>query len=208
MALNRAVQVLLVDNQPSFRRDLIVAIQASLLHLNVREAESAETALAMLGEDNADILITDVTLPGITGIELVMRLRLCGNLLPAVLINMEDDAKIRCIGGLIGAPNVITKAAAFHTIPTILQQILTNSPAASQQLEHDAEQSPLALLSSRERQVLQLVVEGKSSLDIANLLHLPTKTVDTYRSWLMQKLEVGDVPSLVRLALRLGILSQ
>lgn len=133
MALNRPIQVLLVESQPSFRQDLIAAIHASLQHLHVREADSAETALAMLGEDNTDILITDVTLPGITGIELVMRLRLSGNLLPAVLISTEDDAKIRRIGGMIGAPNVITRATAFHTIPSVLLQILASSPALQRQ---------------------------------------------------------------------------
>jgi DNA-binding NarL/FixJ family response regulator len=67
--------------------------------------------------------------------------------------------------------------------------------------------SPLQLLSSRERQVLQLVVEGHSSSEIGRKLFLSPKTVDTYRSRLMQKLSVADVPALVRLAVREGVVS-
>ncbi len=68
------------------------------------------------------------------------------------------------------------------------------------QREHASTASALDILSSREKQVLQLVVEGKSSVEIAEMLHLSTSTVSTYRSRLMGKLGVKDVPGLVRFA--------
>jgi DNA-binding NarL/FixJ family response regulator len=66
-------------------------------------------------------------------------------------------------------------------------------------------QSPLESLSSREREVLQLVVEGKSSAEIADILYLSPKTVETYRSRLMHKLGVSDLPSLVKFAIQHGL---
>jgi DNA-binding NarL/FixJ family response regulator len=65
--------------------------------------------------------------------------------------------------------------------------------------------SPLARLSPREREVLQLVVEGKSSAEIASILSLSLKTVETYRSRLMQKLDISDLPSLVKFAIQHGL---
>jgi RNA polymerase sigma factor (sigma-70 family) len=65
--------------------------------------------------------------------------------------------------------------------------------------------SPLESLSPREREVLQLVVEGKSSADIASILKLSPKTVETYRSRLMQKLGIKDIPSLVKFAIQHGL---
>jgi len=67
-------------------------------------------------------------------------------------------------------------------------------------------QSPLDSLSTREREILQLVVEGKSSMEIAEKLFLSPKTVDTYRSRLMQKLEIYDLPGLVKFALKQGLI--
>ncbi len=73
--------------------------------------------------------------------------------------------------------------------------------------EPDEMQNPLTRLSLREREVMQLVVEGKSSAEIAEILSLSSNTVDTYRSRLMQKLGISDLPSLVKLAIQHGLTS-
>jgi RNA polymerase sigma factor (sigma-70 family) len=73
------------------------------------------------------------------------------------------------------------------------------------QRESTEAKSPLERLSPREREVLQLVVEGKSSKEIANIIHLSPKSVETYRSRLMQKLNVNDLPGLVKFAIQHGI---
>jgi DNA-binding NarL/FixJ family response regulator len=67
------------------------------------------------------------------------------------------------------------------------------------------ESSPFERLNSKEREILQLVVEGKSSSEIAEVMHLSPKTVETYRSRLMKKLEISDIPSLVRFAIQHGL---
>ena len=76
-----------------------------------------------------------------------------------------------------------------------------------QQRTTAAETSPLERLSRREREVLQLVVEGRSSIEIGEMLSLSPKTVDTYRSRLMQKLAISDLPTLVKFAIQHGLTS-
>ncbi len=73
------------------------------------------------------------------------------------------------------------------------------------QRKSDFAKSPLDRLSSREREILQLVVEGKSSSEIANTIYLSPKTIETYRSRLMQKLGVSDIPGLVKFAIQHGL---
>jgi DNA-binding NarL/FixJ family response regulator len=86
----------------------------------------------------------------------------------------------------------------------IVDELIDDSLAQHRLIERE---SPLAQLSSREREVLQLVVEGKSSAEIADQLALSSKTVDTYRSRLMQKLGIDNVPQLVLFAIRHGIIA-
>lgn len=73
--------------------------------------------------------------------------------------------------------------------------------------QEEAFRDPLAALSRREREVLQLVVEGRTSAEIAGTLYLSVKTVDTYRSRLMKKLNIGDVPGLIKFAIQQGLTS-
>jgi DNA-binding NarL/FixJ family response regulator len=84
----------------------------------------------------------------------------------------------------------------------ILDQVVDNY---LNQNEAGEIKSPLARLTSREREILQLVAEGKSSAEAADILGLSPKTVETYRSHLMQKLDIKDLPSLVKFAIRFGL---
>ncbi len=81
------------------------------------------------------------------------------------------------------------------------------SDVLSQLVENEANDDPLGKLSSRERQVLQLIAEGKGVADIAKRLSLSARTVETYRARLMDKLDIHDVPTLVKLAIRHGLTS-
>jgi DNA-binding NarL/FixJ family response regulator len=92
-------------------------------------------------------------------------------------------------------------AGKRYVHPSIAADVL------SQLVESEASDDPLGKLSSRERQVLQLIAEGKGMADIAERLSLSTRTVETYRARLMDKLDIHDVPTLVKLAIRHGLTS-
>jgi DNA-binding NarL/FixJ family response regulator len=92
-------------------------------------------------------------------------------------------------------------AGQRYLSPEILERVVERSLS----LQPEETKDPLASLSPREREVLQLVVEGRSSAQIAEVLHLSPKTVETYRSNLMKKLEIQTLPELVKFAIRHGL---
>jgi DNA-binding NarL/FixJ family response regulator len=102
---------------------------------------------------------------------------------------------------------VINAVRAVHSGRRYLSQKISDTVLDEYVRQREAveTQSPLASLSSREREVLQLVVEGKSSAEIADTLSLSPKTVETYRSRLMLKLDIQDLPALVKFAIRHGL---
>ena len=97
-------------------------------------------------------------------------------------------------------PYLVTNDLSQKISDIIIEDYIT-------QREIEEAENPLDRLSAREREILQLVVEGKSSSDIAQILSLSSSTVDTYRSRLMQKLAINDIPTLVKFAIRHGITS-
>lgn len=99
---------------------------------------------------------------------------------------------------------VIDAVRAVHAGRRYLSQKITET-VVDDYIKKRAIESPLESLSQREREILQLIVEGKSGVEIANLLHLSPKTVDTYRSRMMQKLGISDLPGLVKFALQHGL---
>jgi RNA polymerase sigma factor (sigma-70 family) len=99
---------------------------------------------------------------------------------------------------------VVEAVRAVHAERRYLSQKITES-VVDDYIRKRTIESPLDSLSQREREILQLLVEGKSGVEIAQRLHLSPKTVDTYRSRMMQKLGIGDLPALVKFALQHGL---
>jgi DNA-binding NarL/FixJ family response regulator len=98
----------------------------------------------------------------------------------------------------------MVQAGKYYVCDTVSELIVTDYVKAREAIESD---SPLGRLSSREREVLQLLVEGKSNAKVADILFLSQKTIETYRSHLMQKLGISDLPSLVKFAIQHGLTS-
>jgi DNA-binding NarL/FixJ family response regulator len=103
--------------------------------------------------------------------------------------------------------DVVDAVRAVHAGRRYLSQKITDKVLDDYVLQQEAlkAQSPLERLSPREREVLQLVVEGRSSAEIADILYLSPKTVETYRSRLMHKLGINDLPNLVKFAIQHGL---
>ena len=128
-----------------------------------------------------------------------------------VILSMHSSTEHIYRAFAAGATGYVLKSSAgaevVHAVQTVQAGRRYLSPALQEAYESAgaARASPLDRLSAREREVLQLVVEGKSSAEIADVVHLSRKTVETYRSRIMKKLGVGDVPALVKFALLRGI---
>jgi DNA-binding NarL/FixJ family response regulator len=209
------VRILIADDHALVRDGLRMNLEARGDLVVVGNAVNGRDALARALELVPDVVIMDIGMPELNGIEAT---RLICERLPAVKVLMLSmfSSSEHCYRALrSGAKGYILKESAGEEVVTAVNTVMRGrlyfgvgvvnplEKAAGGQL--NAQKSPLESLSRRELEIFQLVVEGKSSSEIAAQLSLSSKSVDTYRSRLMQKLGVGNIPSLVSFALQHGI---
>ena len=210
---SKAIRLILADDHAVMREGLrlLLGTQADLQI--VAEAGTGTDALNAIIDHKPDVALLDISMPAMNGMEVLRAVQEHKRATRVVLLSMHDNPQLAAEAISLGAAGYVLKGGGAADIVHAIRSAARNqrflspplAPAVEAILARGLEHSPLAALSSRERQVLQLVVEGKSSSEIGKLLHLSPKTVDTYRSRLMQKLDVPDVVALVRLAVRLGI---
>ncbi len=161
---------------------------------------------------NPDVVIMDITMRGLNGIEATARIRGECPQTPVIILSMHDTAEHVHRALDAGASGYLVKDSAAQELVDAVRAVRLGRRYLGRTLETGRAaptgtgRAPIDRLSAREREVLQLVMEGKSSTEIARLLTLSPKTVDTYRSRLMDKLGVHDVASLARIAIQLGLI--
>jgi DNA-binding NarL/FixJ family response regulator len=159
-----------------------------------------------------DVAVIDVTLPGLDGIETARRMHeRCADT-HILMLSMHGGSEHIYQAMQAGAMGYVLKESAGAELIAAIRavhagEIYLSEKVAARFAEYSAARSghPLDRLSARERQVLELIVDGKTSLQVATRLGLSPKSVDTYRSRLMTKLAIDDLPGLVKFAIRHGI---
>jgi DNA-binding NarL/FixJ family response regulator len=206
-------RLLLVDDHPAFRQGV-----RSLLHgfrnefLVCGEAECAAGAMTQLREQRPDMVLLDVTLPGANGIELIKMMRAEVPRLPILVLSMHEESVYAVRALRAGAQGYIAKTDAMENIVTALRRVgagkIYVSPALAEQLIFRAIESiqagkgsPVDNLSDRELEVLEHLGRGRSTRDIADVLRLSVKTVETHRARLKEKLHLPDQVQVVRFAM-------
>ena len=181
----------------------------------VAEVSDGQEALKTALEVKPDVAILDICMPHLNGIETTASLiKRCPET-RVIVLSMHSDTEYVHRALAAGVSAYILKGAAGEEVVKAISAVLKGeqyfSPGLTIPAADDGtlaiDKGPLASLSVRERQVLQLVVEGYSSAKIAALVHLSPKSIDTYRSRLMKKLGVSDVTALVKFAIQHGITS-
>lgn len=208
-----SIRVLLADDHAMLRDGLQALLQAAADIEVAGSASNGREALRLAAELNPDVIVMDITMPDMNGLEALALLREKHPRIRVVMLSMHSSSEHVYRALNAGAAGYLLKESAGEDIVTAIRRVHAGrsymSPALSALERRSAPRSdgggPLASLSSRERQVLQLVVEGRSSSEIAALVHLSPKSVDTYRSRLMKKLGVSDLPALVKFAVRHGL---
>lgn len=207
------IRVLLADDHAMMRDGLQALLQAAPDIEVTGSVGNGRDAVNMATASKPDVVIMDVTMPDMNGIEAAGLLHDKLPQVRVVMLSMHSGSEhvYRALGA--GAAGYLLKESAGEEIVSAVRAV----HAGRQYLSHalagldrrtaprEGSTSPLASLSARERQVLQLVVEGHSSAEIAALVHLSPKSVDTYRSRLMKKLGVTDITGLVKFAVRHGL---
>lgn len=195
----RAGLAQLIDLQP----DMVVA----------GEAGNPAEAIQKFAVAKPDMVLTDMTMPGRSGLEFIKDLRAAYPDVAILVVSMHDEAIFAERALRAGARGYIMKEAGGENLLTAIRQVLSGQIYLSPRMSANAldifsgrrprgSSSPIEKLSDREFEVFRLVGQGKSTRDIAQQLHLSTKTVDVHRGHIKEKLELKDTTALVRHAVR------
>lgn len=199
----------LVDDHQLVREGLRALVQA-WGHTVVGESASPTEAMADICRLKPDVLLLDLHLGGRSGFELLADIQRRHLEIRCIVLTMSAQPRHVAEALRMGAMGYVLKGSAGGELVNAIDSVVKGRRHLGSEVadlamqsfaQHDAA-DPLSALSPRERQIITMVVEGLSSTEIGGMLHLSPKTVATYRSRLMSKLGVSDVPALVRLAVR------
>jgi DNA-binding NarL/FixJ family response regulator len=204
-----AIPVLLVDDHPIVREGLRAVVHGRGGIEVVGEAADAGTALQLAGTLKPAVVVLDLTLAGVSGIEVLPKLVAIG--CRVLVLSMHDGEDVVRAAMHAGAVGYVVKGSGLQDLVAAIAAVAAGerfvSPTAARALSPGKTKpgGGLDVLSPREREVLLRVVRGQTSAAIADDLGLSPKTVEGYRASLMQKLELHDLPALVRFAVRTGL---
>lgn len=185
----------------------------------IGDAADGRVAVKEIAKIKPDVVVMDIAMPELNGIEATRTITQDNPSTQVIILSMHSTLEHICRALQAGAHGYLLKESAGVEVVTAVRTVHSNHRYLSQKisdklvddlsyrLENVVAKSPLSCLSPREREVLQLVVEGKTSLEIASTLSLSVKTVETYRSRMMHKLGIGDLPTLVKFAIQHGLTS-
>lgn len=183
----------------------------------IGDAPDGRETVRQVTELTPDVVIMDINMPDLNGIEATHQIMENCPSTRVVILSMFATQEHIFRALQAGARGYLLKESAGIEVVKAVREVMSGRRYLSQKISEDViddyvrlrdqaiDEDPLSRLSPREREVLQLVVEGKSSAEIAETLFLSPKTVDTYRSRLMQKLEIHDIPGLVKFAIQHGL---
>jgi DNA-binding NarL/FixJ family response regulator len=205
--------VLIADDHTIVRVGLRKILETQSDIVVTGEAADGREAIALSQELPCDVIIMDIAMPGLSGIDALQTILKLSPQIRIIILSMHDDSEYVYRAFQAGASGYLLKGVAGDEIITALREVMKGEIYIGKGLERSAftdqpsVENPLIHLSMREKEVLKLVVEGKSSLEIAGLLSLADNTPDVYRSRIMKKLGLKNTASLVKFALQHGITS-
>ncbi len=204
------IRVLIEDDHAILRRGLIEILARGLKDAVCGEAENAEQTLAQVQGHNWDLVILDLSMPGRSGIDVLVDLKRLRPKLPVLILSMhaEDQYAKRVLRA--GASGYLNKDSAPEELIKAVRKALAGgryvSPALAEMLALDlgrgGDQALHEGLSDRELEVLRLLGSGKTITQIAELLHLSVSTVSTYRARILEKMNLTTTAELMNYALR------
>jgi two-component system invasion response regulator UvrY len=199
------IRVLLVDDH-SIVRDGLKRILAATADLAVTgEAASGEAALALVKANDYDLAMLDMSMPGLSGIDLIKRLKLEKPKLRILVLSMHGEQQYAARALKAGAAGYLNKDSASELLLGALRKVAAGGvhigEVAAAALLQSGDKPPHESLSDREFEVLRLLVEGLGPTDIGERLHLSVKTVSTHKTRILEKLNVTSTAELVRYAL-------
>ncbi len=205
-------KILLADDHTIVRQGLKLIISSHADLQVIGEAANGREVLELAEKLKPDLILMDVAMPELNGIEATRRLHQISPRTKVLVLSMHKEAVYVREILKAGARGYILKDAIDTELISAIQSVARGdgyiSPAVSGTLLSDYRQNitnPLDLLSSREREVLQLIAEGKTNKEVATRLNLSVYTVDSHRGKIMEKLNLHSTGELVRFAMKQGL---
>jgi len=215
----KRIRIVLADDHQLFRRGLRVLLEQQPDLTVVAEAKDGREAVAAVESLKPEVLVIDIGMQNLNGIEAARQLTESESSVAIVILSMHSDEGYVLRALKAGAKAYLLKDSAEADLIRAIHAVADGksffSPAVSKvllddymrKLQRSGAEDAYDLLTPREREILQLVVEGKSNKEVANMLNLSVYTVETHRSNIMEKLNLKGVPELILYAVRKGIIS-
>lgn len=214
-----AIKILLADDHKIVREGLRNLIEKHHPEMEVvAEAEDGRTAVQLSGKIHPQVVLMDIAMPGLNGIDATRQIMTDSPNTRVIALSMHSDRHFVIEMFKAGAAGYLLKDCAFEEL---IQAIRTVNDKRSYLSAHLADamikdyvkifpeknHSVFTVLTAREREVLQLLAEGKSTRDVASSLNVSAKTIETYRQQIMKKLDIHNIAALTKYAIRVGLTS-
>jgi DNA-binding NarL/FixJ family response regulator len=208
-----AKRIVIVDDHPLFRKGLEELIQSDDSFAVCGQAGNAAEAMDVIRKLNPELAIVDLSLPAANGIELIKNIRAEFPRLPILVLSMHDESLYAVRALRAGADGYVMKHEAMANVIQAIHEIFNGhpylSPAMAAQViakfahrQAEGETDAVERLSDRELEILELIGKGKEVREIAKLLHLSPKTVETHRAHIKDKLDLKNSREVARFALQ------
>lgn len=210
----KMVNLLVADDHEVLRLALCEMLEKSAEYKVLAQASNGEELLTLLSEQKPDLVIMDVSMPLLNGLQTLERMKEKGVNVP-VLILSADDGKQNVKSALrSGAKGFLPKNVGLEELQFAIDSILQGrtylSPSVTSLIMasgDEVDENPLSALTKREVEILRHLADGKPNRSIGKLLHISTRTVDTHRSNILKKLGLNTNAELVKLAISQGLIT-
>jgi len=212
----RHIRVLLADDHFAIRQGIAALLQAESDFNIVAEAGDGLEAIDLIDQHKPDVLITDLSMPNLNGLDMLRHIHRRNRHLRIIVLSMHTNEEFVAQAFQLGVKGYVLKNASRGELVQAVREAMNGRFYLSRDfkdkdvsyfLEYNlGGGSPHEHLTKREREVLQLVAEGRTNVEISQILGIASRTVETHRANVMRKLEFQSTTDLIRYAIRQGIL--
>ena len=212
----KLIRIILADDHTLVRAGIKSLLEQIPYIKVIAEADNGRKALQLAREFEPDIVLMDIAMKEMNGLESTSRLTKELSKVRVIILSMYANEEYVLKAFNVGASGYLLKDAAASELEIAIKEVSHGktyiSPSISKHLmnayknQTNLKEEFLGKLTSRQREVLQLIAEGKTTKEIAFTLNLSAKTVETHRAQLMERLDIYDIPGLVRYAISKGVI--